>query len=274
MEVRHDTHYESWLAVPTRALGPRTNSLPVVCRHRGAGPARLPWSLRPGQVSGPRCLFAVVVEGLEDVDGFGSPQARAYLVGRWALLPLASLATLWVSVTTLFERRAEAAMAGTPDDTQPELLDDRTVELMILGARALAVVVYLVVLVTFAMLALGFFLLLAGASSDASFVEWVYRNTHRAMQPFRGMFPVREVDGQSVFDASLLFAAAFYGFFAIGLHAAVNYLTGLARARHFQAVKHTLSPEQSNDQQPRQQAAYQTQARSASDGDLSRGGQR
>lgn len=121
-------------------------------------------------------------------------------------------------------------------DEQPELLDDRTIELMILAARALVVVVYAVVLITFAMLALGFFLLLAGASSEASFVEWVYRNTDRAMQPFRGMFPVREIDGESVFDASLLFAAAFYGFFAIGLHAVVNYLTGLARARHLRVV--------------------------------------
>lgn len=115
---------------------------------------------------------------------------------------------------------------------EPELLDDRTIELMILAARALVIVIYAVVLVTFVLLALGFFLLLAGASSEAPFVEWVYRNTDRAMQPFRGMFPVREIDGESVFDASLLFAAVFYCFFAIGLHAVVNYLTGVARVRH------------------------------------------
>ena len=128
-------------------------------------------------------------------------------------------------------------MTQRDDQSGPELLDDRTIEMMILAARALVVVVYVVVLVTFTVLALGFFLSLAGASSDASFVDWVYRNTERAMQPFRGMFPVRELDGESVFDASLLFAAAFYGFFAIGLHAVVNYLTGLARARHRRAVE-------------------------------------
>lgn len=126
-------------------------------------------------------------------------------------------------------------MVENDEEPRPELLDDRTIELMVLGARALVVVVYVVVVATFAMLALGFVLLLAGASQEASFVEWVYRNTERAMQPFRGMFPVRDIDGQSVFDASLLFAAAFYGFFAIGLHAVVNYLTGLARARHHTA---------------------------------------
>ena len=122
-------------------------------------------------------------------------------------------------------------------EEQPELIDDRTIELMVLGARALVTVVYVVVLVTFAVLTLGFFLLLAGASSEASFVEWVYRTTERMMQPFRGMFPVREIDGQSVFDASLLFAAAFYGFFAIGLHAGVNYLTGWVRRRHRRVVE-------------------------------------
>lgn len=125
-------------------------------------------------------------------------------------------------------------MTDQPHEEQPELLDNRTIELMILGARALVIVVYVMALVTFVILTLGFFLLLAGASSEASFVEWVYRNTNRAMEPFRGMFPIREIDGQSVFDASLLFAAAVYGFFAIGLHALVNYLTGLARARHNQ----------------------------------------
>lgn len=46
------------------------------------------------------------------------------------------------------------------------------------------------------------------------------------------MFPVQEIDDQSVFDASLLVAAPFYGFFAIGLHAVVKYLVGLARTRH------------------------------------------
>ena len=50
----------------------------------------------------------------------------------------------------------------------------------------------------------------------------------------------------------LLFAAAFYGFFAIGLHAVVNYLTGLARARHLRAAHTTPSstPVRPRDQLP------------------------
>jgi len=111
-----------------------------------------------------------------------------------------------------------------------ELINDRTIERLLMGAKALVLVVYAVVIITFIILALGFFLRLIGASPEAPFVEWAYRNTDRAMQPFRGMFPVREIDGRSVFDASLLFAAALYGFIAIGLHALVEYLSTRVRA--------------------------------------------
>jgi uncharacterized protein YggT (Ycf19 family) len=120
-------------------------------------------------------------------------------------------------------------VAELENERQPELVDYRTIELVVRFAKVLVVVVYAVVIVTFVMLTLGFFLHLLGASADAPFAEWVYRNTDRAMQPFRGMFPVEEIDGRSVFDGSLLFGAAVYAFVAMGLHALVAYLTGLAR---------------------------------------------
>ncbi len=120
-----------------------------------------------------------------------------------------------------------------PDSRQPALLvDDRTVELLAKGAKVLVVAVNVIVIATLTMLSLGFVLLLAGASPDASFVDWVYRNTERSMGPFRGMFPVEEFDGRSVFDPSLLFAAVFYGFVALGLQTFVAYLTGVARSHH------------------------------------------
>ena len=123
-------------------------------------------------------------------------------------------------------------MNTTDTNTKTPIVDDRSVELMAKWAKALVVAVDVVVVATFIMLSLGFVLLLAGASPDASFVDWVYRNTERAMGPFRGMFPIEEFDGRSVFDPSLLFAAAFYGFVALGLGALVSYLSGLARAHH------------------------------------------
>ena len=115
------------------------------------------------------------------------------------------------------------------DDFEPELINDETIELLLRGAKALVMVVNVVVLLTFSILTLGFLLHLAGASPEATFVDWVYRTTERAMQPFRGMYPIREIDGRSVFDASLLFAAAVYGFVAICLHGFVAYLSAYIR---------------------------------------------
>lgn len=123
------------------------------------------------------------------------------------------------------------------------VINDKTIERLLIGAKALVIVVYAVVIITFFILALGFFLRLVGASPEAPFVEWAYRNADRAMQPFRGMFPVRDIDGRSVFDASLLFAAALYGFIAIGLHALVEYLSAKVRRYQWRATEEQRAAE-------------------------------
>ena len=138
-------------------------------------------------------------------------------------------------MTDLTHRPAPDTEGAAPPSLDPLDLHgppDRTVELIVRLAKALVVVVYAVVMATFVVLALGFLLRLTGASPEASFVDWVYRTVERTMQPFRGMFPVSDIDGRSVFDASLLFAASIYAFLAIGLHALVAYLSGVARRYH------------------------------------------
>lgn len=98
--------------------------------------------------------------------------------------------------------------------TPPHVHPHRRVAL--LGARVLVWIVYAYVLVTEAILALGFLLLLFGANSDASFVAWVYRSLDRAMEPFRGMFTPIELglsgnnDVGAVLDTSILFAMLVY----------------------------------------------------------------
>jgi uncharacterized protein YggT (Ycf19 family) len=100
-------------------------------------------------------------------------------------------------------------------------------------ARLIVYFVYLVVVAVLILLVLGFFFRLAGASDDASFVEWVYRNVERAMEPFRGMFPEEQLgDGTSVFDASLLFGIAFYAILAIVLHAIIEWITHQVLMQH------------------------------------------
>lgn len=137
------------------------------------------------------------------------------------------------------EGRPTGASPEIEDDEflEPELVSDETIEMLLRGAKGLVMVVNVVVLMTFTILALGFLLHLAGASPDASFVDWVYRTTERAMQPFRGMYPIQEIDGRSVFDASLLFAAAMYGFVAICLHGFVVYLSAYIRRYHRRTVE-------------------------------------
>jgi uncharacterized protein YggT (Ycf19 family) len=93
-------------------------------------------------------------------------------------------------------------------------------------AKALVVFVYAVVIVNLVLLTLGFFLQLFGASTDAEFTRWVYRNVERIMEPFRGMFPSQAVSDQSVLDVSLLFAMIVYSLVGIAVHALVTWLTG------------------------------------------------
>jgi uncharacterized protein YggT (Ycf19 family) len=92
-------------------------------------------------------------------------------------------------------------------------------------AKVLLWLVYAWVLVNLVLLVLAFVLLLFGASPDASFVEWVYRSVQRSMAPFRGMFQPIPLNGESVLDTSLLFAAIVYSLVALGLRAAIDWLT-------------------------------------------------
>jgi uncharacterized protein YggT (Ycf19 family) len=94
------------------------------------------------------------------------------------------------------------------------------------AAKAVVVLVYAIVLINLVLLTLGFFLRLFGASTDAEFTRWVYRNVDRIMEPFRGIFPSHAVSDVSVLDVSLLFAMVVYAIVAIAVHALVAWLTG------------------------------------------------
>jgi uncharacterized protein YggT (Ycf19 family) len=96
-------------------------------------------------------------------------------------------------------------------------------------ARALTYVVYAFVIVALVLLVLGFFMLLFGANPQADFAQWVYRSLIRVMAPFRGLFERVELNGKSVLDVSILFAMIVYGFVALGLHAAIDWLEDRAR---------------------------------------------
>jgi uncharacterized protein YggT (Ycf19 family) len=91
-------------------------------------------------------------------------------------------------------------------------------------AKVLVVFVYAVVAVCLVLLTLAFVLQLFGASTDAEFTRWVYRNADRVMEPFRGMFPSPTLSDRSVVDFSVLFAMLVYAMAALALHALISWL--------------------------------------------------
>jgi uncharacterized protein YggT (Ycf19 family) len=103
-------------------------------------------------------------------------------------------------------------------------MDDDTHLWILRLAKGIVAFVYAVVTLCLVLLALGFALQLFGASTSADFTEWVYRSVDRIMEPFRGMFPSRELSEGSIVDFSLLFAMIVYSIVAIALHALVSWL--------------------------------------------------
>src|ERR1700712_4869177 len=109
-------------------------------------------------------------------------------------------------------------------------------------ARVLLWLVYIWVTITLVLLLLTFILELFGANPDAGFVEWVYRSVDTAMAPFRGIFKPIHITSDSTLDTSVLFAMIVYGFVAIGLHVAIDWITRMARADDIRAAQATVAP--------------------------------
>jgi uncharacterized protein YggT (Ycf19 family) len=108
---------------------------------------------------------------------------------------------------------------------QAEAEEHSAIPFILKVTRCVTWIVYAVVLAKAALLATAFLLRLAGANPDASFARWVYRSADRSMDPFRGMFPTRELSDASVLDMSLLFAAAVYLVLGLFIDAGLRWLS-------------------------------------------------
>ncbi|HYV60347.1 MAG TPA: YggT family protein [Acidimicrobiia bacterium] len=98
-------------------------------------------------------------------------------------------------------------------------------------AKVLLWFVYAWVIVSLVLLVLAFLLELFGANPDSGFAQWVYRSVERTMAPFRGLFEPITFGKQSVLDTSVLFAMIVYGFVALFLKAAIDWVTDRTRQR-------------------------------------------
>lgn len=92
-------------------------------------------------------------------------------------------------------------------------------------ARGLTYLVYAYVVIAVVTLIFGFTLLLLGANPTTPFVEFVYNLSAQFLQPFRGMFPPKQITDTSYFSAAGLFAIIFYGIFATAVHSFIDWIT-------------------------------------------------
>ena len=159
-----------------------------------------------------------------------------------------------------YERRAEEA------EHSPLLV-------LLKVARVVVWVIYAFALVTGVLLTTAFFLHLAGANPESSFVEWVYRSTENAMRPFRGIFPTQNVGGSSVLDLSYLVAAIVYFVIALVVDGLHRWLTGRlrrqqreagrARAQADSAAQSYVAQRHAAEQSAQQAAAHEYAAQQA-----------
>ena len=92
-------------------------------------------------------------------------------------------------------------------------------------AKGLVWLIYAYFVVALIILALMFFLQLFNASTTAEFTRWVYRSGDRVMEPFRGIFPTKDVgESGSIIDFAVLFAIIVYGILAMLAHALVQWI--------------------------------------------------
>jgi hypothetical protein len=92
-------------------------------------------------------------------------------------------------------------------------------------ARAVAYVAYAYIVIVEIILVQGFLLLLFGANTGSSYVDWAYRSLERVMAPFRGIFDSVQLNGNSVLDTSVIFAMVIYGILAILVRSLLDWLT-------------------------------------------------
>lgn len=74
------------------------------------------------------------------------------------------------------------------------------------------------------MLAFRIFMLAFSANASTPFVKFVYETSGDFLDPFRGIFPPRQVSETGYLDVAALFAMIVYGLLAWGFSALIKYI--------------------------------------------------
>jgi len=151
------------------------------------------------------------------------------------------------STVAEYERRAEEA-------------EDAAAPVFLKAGRIIVWCLYALALVAVVILLLTFLLRLFGASTDASFTEWMYRSAESFMRPFRGIFPTQQLNDVSVFDPSLLFAAICYTVLALAADALHHWLSRRLAVQEAHIARARADADSARQQFEAQQAAAQLAA--------------
>lgn len=91
-------------------------------------------------------------------------------------------------------------------------------------SKIIAYLLYVWVIIGVISLVLRVFLLAFSANASTPFVEFIYRTSADYLQPFRGIFPAKEIGQTGYLDVAALFAVIVYLFVMWGFSSLIQYL--------------------------------------------------
>lgn len=101
---------------------------------------------------------------------------------------------------------------------------DITIPTHLRVSKIIVYIMYVWVFIGIATLGLRLFLLAFSANAAAPFVDFIYRTSAQYLQPFRGIFPPRQLGETGYFDVAALFAIVMYLLVAWGFSALITYV--------------------------------------------------
>lgn len=91
-------------------------------------------------------------------------------------------------------------------------------------SKILVWLMYVWVMIGVISLALRVFLLAASANPASGFTNFIYRLSNDFLEPFRGIFPPKDVGETGYLDVAAMFAIIIYLLLAWGFKALINYV--------------------------------------------------
>lgn len=118
--------------------------------------------------------------------------------------------------------------------------------------------------VVFGIIVLGLrvFLLAFSANPDTAFVQFIYNTSDTFLQPFRGIFPPKQVGSTGYLDVASLFAMIIYGLIGWGFSSLTSYFQDkidlYKKAAREQILRQSAQPQRQTATTTRQSQSRQS----------------